>query len=177
MAFDPVLRVFLIARALRITCFGDDRLHDESIRLRLMNSAEVDVMVYALRRRWVPSLDVFFGDITEDVGDEGHTLIVPLCEKRGVWSFSSDHNSPTLLRTFWRAAVEMVFGVVLSSAGGGGHPLVFHSSDGKYEIEVSDDHGNEWYFIVRSALVCMDDVRSLAGTPDVAVFEDEFAGA
>ena len=172
MSFDPALRVFLIARALRIQCRGYREGVDQP-DFRLMNSAEVEVMLYALRRRWVPSLNVFFGDYMQQQ-DVGHTLIVPLCEKKGIWGFSSDHNSPTLLRTFWRAVIEMVFGVALSTTVSvGGHPFVFHSVDGNFEIEVSDDHGNEWYFIVHSALVCMEDVRSLAGTPDVVGMDED----
>ena len=175
-SFDPALRVFLIARALRIPCYGHD---GDKPLLRLMNSAEVDVMVYALRRRWVPSLNAFFGDYIGDLGNEGNTLIVPLCDKKGVWGFNSAHNSSTLIRTFWRAVIEMVFDVALhaSALAVGGHPLVFHSIDGNYEIEVSDALGDEWYFIVRSALVCMDDVRSLAGTPDVSELEDGLVAA
>ena len=158
---DPALRVMLLARALRRV--GVDG------QPRLMHRAEADVMLYVIRRRWVPSLDVFVG-----WDDQRYELIVPLVGKRGVWAFGSEHNSRTLLRAFWRAVVETVFGVEARAAMCGlchHHPLVFHSMDDVFEIEVSDDRGDEWYFVVRSAAnAWADDMRSGAGTPELGVW-------
>ena len=171
---DPALRVYLLARALRVVpCEGKPA--------RLMHSAEADVLLYALHRRWVPSIETFM-DVANglDGGGAGYDLIVPLFSKRKIWTFSSELNSGSMLRAFWRAVVEMVFGVQIQAAPSpaalpGHHSLVFYSRCNQYEIEVSDDRGDEWYFVVRLAHTGShaEDARSRAGTP---VVEDVFFG-
>ena len=173
---DPALRVYLLARALRVVpSYGKPA--------RLMHSAEVDVLLYALRRRWVPSIETFM-DVANGLegGGEGYDLIVPLFSKRKIWTFSSELNSGSMLRAFWRAVVEMVFGVRIQAAPSvvlpGHHPLVFCSQCKQYEIEVSDDRGDEWYFVVRLAHAGSraEDARSRAGTPvvDEVFFGENF---
>jgi hypothetical protein len=195
---SAVLRVALFARAIRVACCDDVRqpfLVDNTgpassssstttTATRLLNSHEVDAMVHRLLRRSVPSLEAFFdlgtlAALPDSDSSHYYQLIVPVFRKRHPFTFSSELNSPTLLRAFWRAVAELVFcdvklwatrcGIV--DRDGWGHSLVFHSVDGMYEIELSDDRGGDWYFIVSLShhfFGCKfaDELRSRAGTPE-----------
>lgn len=186
---NAVLRVTLFARAIRVACCDDvgqdSQVVDTTTATRLLRSCEVDAMVHRLQRRSVPSLETFFdlgtlAALPDSDASHYYQLIVPVFRKRHPFTFSSELNSPTLLRAFWRAVAELVFcGVklwatrcgIVDHHDGWGHSLVFHSVDGMYEIELSDDRGGDWYFIVSLShhfFGCKfaDELRSRAGTPE-----------
>jgi hypothetical protein len=166
---NAVVRVFLFARALRVPTGGPLG------GCRALRAGEVDALLFALRRRAVPPLDiVLLGDWFEG----GAVAYVPLFARSDLWAFGSCYNSRTLLRSFWRAVLEMLFDAGFAAddaAAGVPHQLVFFSQDRRYQVEITDEWGDGWYLILQLADAAdpMLARRSRAGTPEVLRVEDD----